>query len=129
MLGVRFSSPTCRISQLERSVKADAETVGPTHPPTCSQRGLMPVHAQKNQSLTDLLQAKPKKVQGRKFHHTRTVLPDILELRKQNGAHYVQGCKHNSFFCLRTFKVMEDICFVCFKIFRYLFAVDVTYEL
>jgi hypothetical protein len=45
----------------------------------------MPVHAQKNQSLTDLLQAKPKTVQGRKFYHTRTVLPDILELRMQNG--------------------------------------------
>jgi hypothetical protein len=46
----------------------------------------MPVHAQKNQSLIDLLQAKPKTVQGRKFYHTRTVLPDILELRRQNGA-------------------------------------------
>jgi hypothetical protein len=45
----------------------------------------MPVHAQKNQSLTDLLQAKPKTVQGRKFYHTRTVLPDVLELRSQNG--------------------------------------------
>jgi hypothetical protein len=33
----------------------------------------MPVHAQKNQSLTDLLQAKPKTVQGLKFYPTRTV--------------------------------------------------------
>jgi hypothetical protein len=49
----------------------------------------MSVHAEKNQSLTDLLQAKPKTVQGGKFYHTRTVLPDILELRMPVcGAHY-----------------------------------------
>jgi hypothetical protein len=33
----------------------------------------MPAHEQKNQSLTDLLQAKTKTVQGRKFYHTRTL--------------------------------------------------------
>jgi hypothetical protein len=79
MLGVRFSSPTYRSAQLERLVKTDAKTVG------SNLLANMPVHAQKNQSLTDLLQAKPKMVQGRKFYHTRTVLPDVLELRGQNG--------------------------------------------
>jgi hypothetical protein len=53
-----------------------SKTVGPTHAPTCSQTRLY--------TLTDLLQAKPKTVQGRKFYHRRTLLPDVLELRRQN---------------------------------------------
>jgi hypothetical protein len=82
MLNAR-SSPTYRSAQLERLIKTDAKTVGPTHAPTAD----MPVHPQKNQSLTDLLQAKPKTAQGRKFYH-RPVLPDVLELGRQNcGAH------------------------------------------
>jgi hypothetical protein len=48
----------------------------------------LPVHVHKNQSLTDLLQAKPKTVQGRKFYHTWTILHDVLELRRQNGRCY-----------------------------------------
>jgi hypothetical protein len=81
MLRVRFSSPTFWSAQLERLVKTDAKTLGPHT--RSNLLANLPVRAQKNQSLTDLLQAKNKMVQGRKFYHTRTVLPDVLELRKQ----------------------------------------------